>query len=68
MLKADPEYSNRDALYFHLAESLYLQGQNTQLGQVTDETASGIPPYYGAAVQEFEKLSISRPPKSASPS
>jgi len=55
VLKIDPEYSNRDALYFHLAESLYLMSKNSQLGQVTKETASEALPYYERLVKEFEK-------------
>ena len=55
VLKIDPEYSNRDALYFHLAESLYMMSKNSQLGQVTKETASEALPYYERLVKEFEK-------------
>ena len=55
VLKSDPQYSNRDALYFHLAEALYLQSKSTQLGQVSKETGSEALPYYERLVKEFEK-------------
>ena len=46
MLKTDPGYSNRDALYFHLAESLYRS--------VPPQKAEALP-YYERLVKEFEK-------------
>jgi outer membrane protein assembly factor BamD len=55
VLKTDPEYTNRDALYYHLAESLYLMGKNANLGQVSPETAAEALPYYERLVKEFEK-------------
>jgi outer membrane protein assembly factor BamD len=55
VLKTDPQYTNRDALYFHLAEALYQQSKATQLGQVNKETASEALPYYERLVKEFEK-------------
>jgi outer membrane protein assembly factor BamD len=55
VLKTDPQFTNRDALYFHLAEALYQQGKNSQLGQATKETASEALPYYERLVKEFEK-------------
>jgi outer membrane protein assembly factor BamD len=44
VLKSDPGYSNRDALYFHLAESLY-----------RDKKGPEALPYYERLVREFEK-------------
>lgn len=44
VLAADPEYTNRDALYFHLAESLRL----------TDKKAEALP-YYERLLKEFEQ-------------
>lgn len=44
VLKSDPGYSNRDALYFHLAESLY---REKKLPEAL--------PYYERLVREFEK-------------
>jgi outer membrane protein assembly factor BamD len=44
VLKIDPGYSNRDALYFHLAESLY-----------REKKAAEALPYYERLVKEFEK-------------
>ena len=55
VLKTDPEYSNRDALYYHLAESLYLMGKNANMGQISPETAAEALPYYERLVKEFEK-------------
>ena len=55
VLKSDPQYSNRDALYYHLAESLYQQSKANQLGQITKETAAEALPYYERLVKEFEK-------------
>jgi outer membrane protein assembly factor BamD len=46
VLKTDPGYTNRDALYFHLAESLY---RNTP-----PDKAQALP-YYERLVKEFEK-------------
>ena len=46
VLKTDPGYSNRDALYFHLAESLY-RSQPPQKEEAL--------PYYERLVKEFEK-------------
>jgi len=43
VLTADPEYTNRDAVYFHLAESLVR----------TDNKAEALP-YYERLVREFE--------------
>jgi outer membrane protein assembly factor BamD len=44
VLAADPAFSNRDAVYYHLAESLYR----------TDKKAEALP-YYERLVREFEK-------------
>ncbi len=49
VLKADPEFSNRDALYYHLAESIYMLGK-----QSTDNVSEALP-YYERLVKEFEK-------------
>ena len=46
VLKTDPGYSNRDALYYHLAESLY-RSQPPQKAEAL--------PYYERLVKEFEK-------------
>ncbi|HEX6164533.1 MAG TPA: outer membrane protein assembly factor BamD [Vicinamibacterales bacterium] len=55
VIKNDPQYTNRDALYFYLAESLYLQGK-----QITSEAESKAKfaealPYYERLVKEFEQ-------------
>jgi outer membrane protein assembly factor BamD len=44
VLKTDPEFTNRDAVYFHLAEALYR----------TDKKAAALP-YYDRLLREFEK-------------
>ena len=44
VLKTDPAFTNRDALYYHLAESLY---QSKRLPEAL--------PYYERLLQEFEK-------------
>ncbi len=44
VLSTDPAYSNRDAVYYHLAESLYR----------TDKKAEALP-YYERLLREFEK-------------
>ncbi|HEX4914336.1 MAG TPA: outer membrane protein assembly factor BamD [Vicinamibacterales bacterium] len=46
VLKTDPGYTNRDALYFHLAESLY---------RSTPPQKPEALPYYERLVKEFEK-------------
>ncbi len=46
VLKNDPGYSNRDALYYHLAESLYRS--------VPSRSAEALP-YYERLLKEFEK-------------
>ena len=45
VLKNDPEYTRRDAVYFHLAESLRL---------TPDKKAEALP-YYERLLQEFEQ-------------
>ena len=47
ILKTDPAYTNRDAVYYHLAESLYRDGQ--------PETKPEALPYYERLLREFEK-------------
>jgi outer membrane protein assembly factor BamD len=44
VLKLDPAYSNRDAVYYHLAEALYLSSLKTE-----------ALPYYERLLSEFEK-------------
>lgn len=44
VLETDPEYSRRDSLYFHLAESLDKSGRKAE-----------ALPYYERLIQEFEK-------------
>ena len=44
VIKADPGYTNRDALYYHMAESLY---QSKRLPEAL--------PYYERLLREFEK-------------
>ena len=52
VLKVDPAYTNRDAVYYHLAESLYLSSlQNTALNGLKAEAL----PYYERLLSEFEK-------------
>jgi outer membrane protein assembly factor BamD len=55
VLITDPAYTNRDALYFHLAESLYLQ--SSQIGEGTESKAklAEALPYYERLIKEFEK-------------
>jgi outer membrane protein assembly factor BamD len=50
VLKTDPAFTNRDALYYHLAESLYLMSK-----QVPNQPAAEALPYYERLVKEFEK-------------
>lgn len=49
VLKTDPEFTNRDALYYYLAESIYLHGKQVK------ESVSEALPYYERLVKEFEK-------------
>ena len=55
ILERDPQYSNRDALYFHLAESLYLQGKQLADGTESKAKLAEALPYYERLVTEFEK-------------
>jgi outer membrane protein assembly factor BamD len=48
VLKSDPEYTGRDAVYFHLAESL-LRSDNKP------ETKAEALPYYERLIEEFEQ-------------
>ena len=57
VLKTDPNYTNRDAVYFHLAESLYrsaVQLEKQQLKSAGELKAEALP-YYERLVKEFEK-------------
>jgi outer membrane protein assembly factor BamD (BamD/ComL family) len=49
VLKADPEFTNRDAVYFHLAESL--------LRLNTEASKAEALPYYERLLKEFEQSS-----------
>jgi outer membrane protein assembly factor BamD len=49
VLSTDPNYTNRDAVYYHLAESLYRSGVNDVAKR------SEALPYYERLVKEFEK-------------
>ena len=50
VLQTDPNYTNRDAVYYHLAESLY----RSSLGGDAAKKAEALP-YYERLVKEFEK-------------
>jgi outer membrane protein assembly factor BamD len=49
VLKADPEFTNRDAVYFHLAESLVRQNQATSKAEAL--------PYFERLLKEFVQSS-----------
>ena len=51
LLATDPAYSGRDAVYFHLAESLY----RTAEAELKDEKKAEALPYYERLLKEFEK-------------
>ncbi len=51
ILAADPAYSGRDAVYYHLAESLY---RTAELEGKADKKAEALP-YYDRLLKEFEK-------------
>jgi outer membrane protein assembly factor BamD len=55
ILKTDPEYTNRDAVYYHLGESLYRSAlqlkEPTEIGARKAEAL----PYYERLLKEFEK-------------
>lgn len=50
ILAADPAYSGRDAVYYHLAESLY---RTAELEAKNDKKAEALP-YYERLLKEFE--------------
>ena len=52
LLKADPNFTHRDAVYFHLAEALYRSSVND--GNPAEKKAEALP-YYERLVKEFEK-------------
>ena len=57
LIKNDPHYSNRDALYFYLAESLYLyskQIESTEPARSKALLAQALP-YYERLITEFVK-------------
>lgn len=57
VLKTDPAYTNRDAVYYHLAESLYRQGIEAEKQKMDSAAAfrAEALPYYERLVKEFEK-------------
>jgi outer membrane protein assembly factor BamD len=57
VLKTDPTYTNRDAVYYHLAESLYRQSIELEKQKLTtgDQYRAEALPYYERLVKEFEK-------------
>jgi len=50
VLDTDPNFTNRDAVYYHLAESIYRSG-----GGIDPAKKSEALPYYERLVKEFEK-------------
>jgi outer membrane protein assembly factor BamD (BamD/ComL family) len=55
VLQSDPAFTNRDALYFHLAESLYLQSKQMLDSPESKAKMAEALPYYERLVKEFEK-------------
>ena len=57
VLKTDPAYTSRDAVYYHLAESLYRQSMELEKQQLktAGEYKAEALPYYERLVKEFEK-------------
>ena len=55
ILVSDPQYTNRVALYFHPAESLYLQGKQSTVDSESQAKFAEALPYYERLVTEFEK-------------
>ena len=55
VLNSDPQFTNRDALYFHLAESLYWQGKQTAAEADAQAKLAEALPYYERLVKEFEQ-------------
>lgn len=53
VLNTDPGYTNRDALYYYLAESLYQQSK--QMPEGGKEKLAEALPYYERLLKEFEK-------------
>ena len=51
LLATDPAYSGRDAVYYHLAESLY---RTAEAEMKADKKAEALP-YYERLIKEFEK-------------
>lgn len=51
VLKSDPAYTNRDAVYYHLAESLY----RLSIQSARPEHKAEALPYYERLLKEFEK-------------
>lgn len=50
LLATDPNYTNRDAVYYHLAESLYRSATEGQSAKKAEAL-----PYYERLIKEFEK-------------
>lgn len=50
VLETDPNFTNRDAVYYHLAESLYRSGAGIDQAKKAEAL-----PYYERLVKEFEK-------------
>jgi len=50
LLSLDPNYTNRDAVYYHLAESLYRSA-----GQGSSDKKAEALPYFERLIKEFEK-------------
>jgi outer membrane protein assembly factor BamD len=51
ILASDPNYTNRDAVYYHLAESLYRSGETSKDTAKMSEAL----PYFDRLIREFEK-------------
>jgi outer membrane protein assembly factor BamD len=54
VLSTDPNYTHRDAVYFHLAESLYRSASPTDEAAGKAKKAEALP-YYERLIKEFEK-------------
>jgi outer membrane protein assembly factor BamD len=58
VLETDGEYTHRDAVYFHLAESLVREAEQFQKGGATDRAEANRAealPYYERLLKEFEQ-------------
>ena len=55
VIKVDPQYTHRDALYFYLAESLYLQAKQSIEPKESEAKLAEALPYYERLVKEFEQ-------------